>query len=69
MPREQPVTVSPEEVRRTLGDLESHRSRRRRSPLVRVPHDEILRVLQDIDRQRAKDRTRHPAAHSITETT
>ncbi|KAM4058182.1 hypothetical protein HRG_014544 [Hirsutella rhossiliensis] len=42
MPREHPVTVSPEEVRRTLGDLESQRSQQRRSyqrpsPLIRVP--------------------------------
>ncbi|KAM4061754.1 hypothetical protein HRG_013750 [Hirsutella rhossiliensis] len=63
MPREHPVTVSPEEVRRTLGDLESQRSQQRRScqrpsPLIRVPHDEILRVLHDMDRQRAEERTR-----------
>ncbi|KAM4066300.1 hypothetical protein HRG_000418 [Hirsutella rhossiliensis] len=73
MPREHPVTVSPEEVRRTLGDLESQRSQQRRSyqrpsPLIRVPHDEILRVLHDIDRQRAKERSRHPE-QPIPETT
>ncbi|KAM4063632.1 hypothetical protein HRG_014069 [Hirsutella rhossiliensis] len=76
MPREQTARVSPEEVRRTLKDLQSQR----RPQPVRVPNDEILRVLQDMDRQRAEDRTRrreaqyrytaHAAAnHSITETT
>ncbi|KAM4061660.1 hypothetical protein HRG_013280 [Hirsutella rhossiliensis] len=67
MPREHPVTVSPEEVRRTLGDLESQRSQQRRSyqrpsPLIRVPHDEILRVLHDMDRQRAEERSRRREA-------
>ncbi|KJZ70132.1 hypothetical protein HIM_10473 [Hirsutella minnesotensis 3608] len=67
MPREHPATVSPEEVRRTLGVLESQRSYRRRScqrpsPLVRVPHDEILRLLHDMDRQRAEDRSRRREA-------
>ncbi|KJZ69244.1 hypothetical protein HIM_11367 [Hirsutella minnesotensis 3608] len=67
MPRELPVTVSPEEVRRTLRDLESQRSHRRRScqrpsPLIRVPHDEILRVLHDMDRRRAEDRSRRREA-------
>ncbi|KAM4063405.1 hypothetical protein HRG_013929 [Hirsutella rhossiliensis] len=84
MPREHPVKISPEEVRRTLGDLESQRSQQRRSyqrpsPLIRVPHDEILRVLHDMDRQRAEERSRHPktlpykthaaASDCITETT
>ncbi|KJZ68725.1 hypothetical protein HIM_11877 [Hirsutella minnesotensis 3608] len=67
MPREHPATVSPEEVRRTLRDLESRRSYQRRSyqrqsQTVRVPHDEILRVLHDMDRQRAEDRTRRREA-------
>ncbi|KND86411.1 hypothetical protein TOPH_08969 [Tolypocladium ophioglossoides CBS 100239] len=62
MPRRQAAPVSPEEVRRTLTDLESQRTYQRRPQLVRVPHDEILRVLQDMDRQRAEDRTRRREA-------
>ncbi|KJZ67958.1 hypothetical protein HIM_12652 [Hirsutella minnesotensis 3608] len=72
MPREHPATVSPEEVRRTLRDLESRRSYQRRSyqrrsyqrrsQTVRVPHDEILRALHDMDRQRAQDRARRREA-------
>ncbi|KAM4063613.1 PIF1 protein [Hirsutella rhossiliensis] len=58
MPREQTARVSPEEVRRTLKDLQSQR----RPQPVRVPNDEILRVLQDMDRQRAEDRTRRREA-------
>ncbi|XP_044718672.1 uncharacterized protein HRG_07237 [Hirsutella rhossiliensis] len=65
-------------------DLESQASYRRRcltpfTTLARSPHDEILRVLRDMDRQRAEDRTaavklnpdllQNAAAHSITETT
>ncbi|KAM4064102.1 Arrestin-lik [Hirsutella rhossiliensis] len=69
MSREHPATVAPEEVHRTLRDLESQASYRRRSyqrpsPLARVPHDEILRVLRDMDRQRTEDRTRRREAQS-----
>ncbi|KAM4067799.1 PIF1-like helicase [Hirsutella rhossiliensis] len=64
MPREQAATVSPEALRRTSEGLESQTTFQRRPQLVRVPHDEILRLLQDMDRQRAEDRARRREAQS-----
>ncbi|KJZ70316.1 hypothetical protein HIM_10284 [Hirsutella minnesotensis 3608] len=64
MPREQAATVSPEALRRTSEGLESQTTSHRRPQLVRVPNDEILRLLQDMDRQGAEDRTRRREAQS-----
>ncbi|KAH7112672.1 hypothetical protein EDB81DRAFT_312081 [Dactylonectria macrodidyma] len=87
MPRQEPVRVPIDEIRRTLEDLDRQNSlasqravhrpqgsarvhfddatlqallEPRREP-VRVPHEEILRMLDHMDRQRAKHRARQKA--------
>ncbi|EWY79571.1 hypothetical protein FOYG_17265 [Fusarium oxysporum NRRL 32931] len=85
MPRQEPVRVPTDEIRRTLEDLDRRRTQnsargrqgnsqstvpncstsqkaaQRRQELIRVPHDEILRMLHHLDRQHAEDRARQRA--------
>ncbi|KAH7118140.1 hypothetical protein B0J13DRAFT_201943, partial [Dactylonectria estremocensis] len=88
MPRQEPVRVPTDEIRRTLEDLDRRRTQnsargrqgnsqstvpncstsqkaaKRRQELIRVPHDEILRMLHHLDRQHAEDRARQRAGET-----
>ncbi|KAH7116650.1 hypothetical protein B0J13DRAFT_613346 [Dactylonectria estremocensis] len=57
--RKEPIRVSPEEMRRTLEDINRRRAEERaprRQDPVSVPPDEMHRTLQDIDRRHAHER-------------
>ncbi|KJZ74444.1 hypothetical protein HIM_06040 [Hirsutella minnesotensis 3608] len=71
MPRQEPVGIPMDEIRRTLEDLDGQRiqNRGRRRP-VRVSPDEVRRTLEVLERrnsrQRRKNRRRPPRQHRVT---